>query len=119
MAANPAGNNLMSDYAYIANLIDALPEIPADSIISRTLHSGDDVKVIVFGFATGQELSEHTASMPATLFFLQGEADLTLGQDRMAAQAGTWVHMPPNLSHSIVARTPVVMLLFLIPSGKS
>jgi quercetin dioxygenase-like cupin family protein len=86
----------MSDYAYIANLIDSLPEIPADSIISRTLHSSDDVKVIVFGFAAGQELSEHTASMPATLVFLQGDADLTLGQDRMAAQAGTWVHMPPQ-----------------------
>lgn len=107
----------MSDYAYIANLIDSLPEIPTDSIISRTLHSGDDVKVIGFGFAAGQELSEHTASMPATLVFLQGDADLTLGQDRMAAQAGTWVHMPPHLPHSIVAKTPVVMLLLLIQSG--
>jgi len=31
--------------------------------------------VVVFGFAQGEELSEHTASMPAVLHFLQGEAN--------------------------------------------
>src|SRR5262245_46087953 len=29
-------------------------------------------------------------------------------------QAGTWVHMPAGLKHSIKARTPVVMLLVLL-----
>ncbi len=112
-----ARRSLMTDYAYFANLIDTLPDIPADSIVSRTLHSGDDVKAVLFGFAAGQELSEHTASMPATLIFLQGEADIKLGEDRMSAQAGTLVHMPPNLTHSISAKTPVVMLLLLLRGG--
>ena len=76
----------------------------------------DQVKAILFGFAAGQELSEHTASQPAVLHFLQGEAELTLGDDEMEAQAGTWVHMPPNLAHSVVAKTPVVMLLLLMQS---
>jgi hypothetical protein len=31
----------------------------------------------------------------------------------MQAQAGTWVHMPAQLSHSIVAKTQVTMLLLL------
>jgi quercetin dioxygenase-like cupin family protein len=48
------------------------------------------------------------------LYFVQGEAGLTLGDDSMAAQAGTWVHMPPQLPHSIVAKTPVVMFLLLL-----
>jgi len=30
------------------------------------------------------------------------------------AEAGTWVHMPANLKHSIKAKTPVVMLLVLL-----
>jgi ferredoxin len=88
-----------------------------DSIVSRTLHGDDGVKAVIFGFAAGQELSEHTASMPATLVFLQGEADLKLGEDRMSAQPGTWVHMPPNMPHSITAKTPVVMLLLLLRGG--
>jgi quercetin dioxygenase-like cupin family protein len=104
----------MSLYEFIANLAESLPEIPADSIVSRTLYTGDDVKAVLFGFAAGQELSEHTASQPATLVFLQGEADLTLGDEPQSAQAGSWVHMPPRLPHSVRAKTEVVMLLLLI-----
>lgn len=104
----------MHPYIYIPSLVDALPEVPPDSIISRTLHAGDDVKAVLFGFAPGQELSEHTASMPATLVILQGEADLIVGGDALDARPGTWVHMPPNLPHSVRARTPLVLLLLLI-----
>ena len=69
---------------------------------------------MVFGFAQGEELSEHTASMPALLHFLKGEARLTLGQDTMEAGPGSWIHMPTGLRHSIQAKTPVVMLLVLL-----
>ena len=54
-------------YTYIANLQQQIPNIPADSIISRTLHNDEQTKVILFAFAAGQELSEHTAAMPAML----------------------------------------------------
>jgi len=94
-----------------------LPEIPPDSILSRTVFADDQIKVVLFGFAPGQELSEHTASQPALLHFLEGEADLTLGGDAVEARAGTWVHMVPRLSHSVKARTPVRMLLILLRGG--
>ena len=71
-------------------------------------------KAVAFGFAEGEELSEHTASMPAIVHFLEGEATLTLGEDTVAAQHGTWIHMPANLKHSVLAKTPVVMLLLLL-----
>ena len=101
-------------HKYIADLAGALPDIPPHSIVSRAIYAGDDVKVTLFGFAAGQELSEHTASTPAIIHFLQGEADLTLGSERMQAGPGAWAHMPAHLPHSIVARTPVIMLLILI-----
>ncbi|MBN1146173.1 MAG: cupin domain-containing protein [Anaerolineales bacterium] len=101
-------------YTYIPNLAGQLPEIPSDSIISQTFYKGERLRAILFGFAPGQELSEHTASKPATLHFLQGQARLTLGKDEMRAQPGTWVHMPPNLSHSVHAETAVLMLLEMI-----
>ena len=34
--------------------------------------------------------------------------------DVQEAQAGTCVHMPANLKHSIKAKTPVVMLLVVM-----
>ncbi len=52
--------------------------------------------------------------MPAVLHFLQGEATMTLGEDRHEARPGTWAHMPAGHKHGIQARTPVVMLLLLL-----
>ena len=87
---------------------------PDKGILSRALFSDDRLKAVAFGFAQGEELSEHTASMPAVLHFLRGEADVTLGDDTVEAKPGTWVHMAKGLKHSIQAKTPVVMLLLLL-----
>ena len=98
----------------LADLAALLPEIPADTIISRTVYSDDRLKVVLFGFAPGQELSEHTASKPAVIHFLSGEAVLVLGDQTHEARAGTWARMPAHLSHSITARSQVIMLLQLL-----
>ena len=103
-------------YDYIPDISKTISDIPPNSIVSRTIHSDDTVKVVLFGFAAGQELSEHTASMPAILHILNGKARLTLGEERHQAQAGTWVHMPAKLPHSVFAEEPVMMLLILIKS---
>jgi quercetin dioxygenase-like cupin family protein len=89
---------------------------PADGILSRTLYDDAKVKAVVFGFGAGQELSEHTASMPAIIHVLEGEAALTLGDDVVEARPGTWVHMPAGLRHAVRATTPTVMLLLLLKS---
>jgi len=100
-------------YVHIPDLRAQLPEVPTNSIISNTFYRDEKVKVMLFSFAPGQELSEHTASVPAIIQFLQGEGRLTLGNDEMDAKPGTWVHMPANLPHSILARTPLLMLLMM------
>jgi quercetin dioxygenase-like cupin family protein len=102
----------MSSYTYVADI--AAQEIPAAGILSRTVHNDDHAKVVLFGFDAGQELSEHTASMPAILQILRGEAQLGLGDDSIEARAGAWVYMPAQLRHSVRAQTPVVMLLVLL-----
>jgi quercetin dioxygenase-like cupin family protein len=103
----------MTPYTYITELVnEAKP--PEKGILSRTLYNDDRVKNVIFGFAQGEELSEHTASMPAILQFIQGDAMVTLGDDKHEAKAGTWVHMPAGLKHAIMAKAPVVMLLLLL-----
>lgn len=98
---------LIQDVAHHA----ALPE---NGTLSTTLHQDNRLKAVLFNFSAGQELSEHTASTPAVMHFLQGEAEVSLGPDRMTAQAGTWIHMAAQLPHSIRATTPVTMLLLLL-----
>jgi quercetin dioxygenase-like cupin family protein len=104
---------MTSTYTHILDLAKAA-EPPADGILSRTIFQDDHIKAVAFGFGQGQELSEHTASQPAMLYFVQGEAAVGLGVDVMHAQAGTWIHMPANLKHSIKAQSPLVMLLVLL-----
>jgi len=100
-------------YTYFADLAKEV-EPPVDGILSRTLHQDEQVKVVLFGFGAGQELSEHTASKPAIIQMIRGEAQLTMGDDTIAAKPGAWIYMPPNLKHSVHAQTPVVMLLLLM-----
>ena len=98
---------------FAADLIAEI-EIPKQGILSRTLYNDDQVKLVLFGFSEGQELSAHTAPMPASLFFLKGEGSLTLGDEQMAVRAGSFAHMTANLRHAIVARTSLVMLLTML-----
>ena len=98
--------------------LEAEVQIPENGILSRTLYQDDHVKVVIFGFAPGQELSAHTAPMAASLYFVRGEARLTLGEDISEVQAGAFVHMPPQLQHGILARTPVVMLLSMFKQSR-
>ncbi len=104
-------------YRYYADLLIEV-EIPEHGIISRTLYQDDSTKVVLFGFDAGQELSEHTASVPAIIHILKGEGSLTLKTDTQPAQPGTWAYMPANLPHSVVARTPLTMLLVMLRSAK-
>ena len=101
------------------NLDDLRAQVPPDGILSRTILTDDRVKAVWFGFAPGQELSEHTASVPAIIHILEGEARLTLGGEESLVRAGTWVHMPPGLPHSVRAVTQVTMLLLLLQAQKA
>jgi quercetin dioxygenase-like cupin family protein len=72
------------------------------------------VEAVLFGFAAGQELSEHTSSTPAVMHFLKEETTVTLGDDRTDVGPEAWIHMTAGLRHSIGTRTPVVMLPLLL-----
>jgi quercetin dioxygenase-like cupin family protein len=113
------GDSMESAYTFFPDLVEEMASVPTDSIVSRTIYKDERLSVVLFGFAPGQELSEHTASVPATIQILQGECSLTLGPDQMAASTGSWARMPANLPHSLLAKTPVVMLLTMLKQAKS
>lgn len=104
-------------YTFVNDLAGLVAEIPADSIISRTIYKDAHLNAVLFSFAAGQALSEHSAAQAATIHILSGKATLTLGEDTYEVESGAWVRMPPRLPHSITAITPVVMLLLLLNTG--
>jgi quercetin dioxygenase-like cupin family protein len=91
--------------------------VPERGIHSQTLSDEDGVELVLFGFAAGEALSEHTSARPAIIHILSGEADLTAGTEAHQAEAGTWLRMPAGLKHSVRARTPLVMALYLLPAA--
>ena len=104
----------MESFTFLENLLAETATLPSDSILSRTLLQNKDLRVILFQFAPGQELSEHTSSKPAVLHFLSGEATVTLGNETKHAQENSMAYMQPHLPHSIVAKTEVKMLLIML-----
>jgi quercetin dioxygenase-like cupin family protein len=112
-ANTPVSGDAPAKYVLIPDIISEV-SIPENGILSRTLQNDHRSKLVVFGFAPGQELSAHTAPMPAVLWFVQGEAELRLGNDVVQARPGTIVHMPPQLEHGIKAQTPTIMVLTLL-----
>jgi quercetin dioxygenase-like cupin family protein len=89
--------------------------VPARGIHSQTLSSQDGVELVLFAFAAGESLTEHTSARPAIINILQGEAEVTLGEDRHHASPGFWARFPAGLTHALHARTPLVLALYLLP----
>jgi len=92
----------------------------ADSgIVSRTLLQTPSARVVLFGFAEGQELSEHASSSQALIQILSGACDFSVAGKRHALKAGDLLYLPPNLPHGVSATQAFSMLLTLLKSSPS
>lgn len=105
---------MSNNYTLLNDIEGKLPEIPEDSIVSRTLMDGPDMKATLFGFAAGQEMTEHTAASPAILQVLEGTASVQLGEDSHEVGPGALIHMTARLPHSLQAKERFIFILFLL-----
>lgn len=96
----------------ILSLTDETKFAP-NGIVSRTLLRTANSRVVLFGFAEGQELTEHTSTQHAVVQILSGECEFSLGGRPHAVKAGDLIYMPPNLAHALKATTQFSMLLTL------
>ncbi len=90
---------------------------PRDGIVSRTIHDDAACRVVLFSFAEGQELSDHTAAMPVTLQVVAGDAVIGVAGRTADAPAGSWLHLEARTPHSVLARSPLTLLLTMIKPG--
>jgi quercetin dioxygenase-like cupin family protein len=97
------------------SVTNLLTEVPDESIISRTIYKDQQLNAVLFAFAAGQSLSEHTAAASAIIHVLSGEGVIRLNGETYDVLPGTWIHMQARLPHSIVAKTPLKMLLIMLP----
>jgi quercetin dioxygenase-like cupin family protein len=89
--------------------------LPARGIHSQTLSDEAGVELVLFGMAAGERLSEHTAARPAIVHVLVGEGTLIVAGDEHRLRPGSWLRMAIRTPHALVAETPLVFALYLLP----
>ena len=100
-------------------LIIELPSevaIQPDAVVSKVVHRGDGMNVTVFGFDTGEELTEHQAARTAVVQVLSGRLRFTVDGEELELVPGSWLHVTPDTPHSLIATEPTIMLLPLVGS---
>ena len=89
----------------VADMVSIQPE----ATVSRTAMRTEGGNVVLFAFDSGQELSEHTAAMPAFIQVLRGRE----------VAPGDLVYLPTRLPHAVKALEPSVMMLTMITAARA
>ncbi len=94
----------------LADLVDYAP----GAVVSRTIKKSREGTLTVFAFDEGEELSTHSAPFDAYVEILDGEVEITVGEEVVRPAAGTTVLMPADIPHGLRALTPFKMQLIMI-----
>jgi quercetin dioxygenase-like cupin family protein len=94
-------------------------EIPEQGTLSRVLHDDDRLRLVLFAFDAGQELTEHTASVPAVLQVVSGRFRVGAGGDTFTMGPEAWLLLDAHEPHSLTAEEPSRLLLTMLraPGG--
>lgn len=103
-------NLTMTHVPGIADLV----AVTEDSTVSRTILSAEGVRVVLFAFDAGQELSEHTAAVPVVLQALDGQFTITADGRVVTLTPGALIHLGTRMPHSVVAVEPGRLLLTML-----
>ncbi len=102
---------MSEDLQPVAADLATMSEFARDGIVSKSIVENDHHKIILFTLAAGQELSEHTASVPASIHVVSGAGTVELAGEEHEARPGMLYYMPAELRHAVRARDDLVFLL--------
>lgn len=106
-------NLLVADQPGTLRLADAT-QVSAAGIVSRTVLQSPEMRVVLFTFADGQELTTHTSTRRAVIQVLEGNGEFFFDGRWEKLPAGTLLHLPPSQPHAVRASAgPFSMLLTL------
>ncbi len=100
----------MTDVVDVAALVAVQPE----STVSRTVLRGEGVRVVLFSFDAGQQLTEHTAAVPVLLQVLDGHLRITADGRTVDLTPGGVVHLATRTPHAVLAVEPSRLMLTML-----
>jgi quercetin dioxygenase-like cupin family protein len=107
----PTGKETLMEHI---EALGALIQVAPDSTVSRTALKAEGVRVVLFAFDAGQELSEHTAAVPVLLQVLDGRLRVGAGGEEVELTPGGLVHLGTRVPHEILALEPSRMVLTML-----
>jgi quercetin dioxygenase-like cupin family protein len=90
--------------------------IQPGAVVSKVVHRGDGMNVTVFGFDSGEGLSEYQSGRAAVVQVMSGRLRFIVDGEQLELGPGSWLQMAPGTPHSLIASEPTVMLLTLVGS---
>lgn len=108
-------NNLIKniEFAKILNL-EGLVEYQEGQVISRTLSQGKGSSVTLFSFDKEEQISSHSSDGDAMVYVIDGEAEITVGDEKFNVKKGETIVMPSGIPHALYATEKFKMLLIVI-----
>lgn len=94
----------------MANLV----EYQEGRVVSLTLVQNESLTLTLFAFAKGEGVSTHSAPGDAMVYILDGEASITVGEDKLIARTGQTLVMPSDIPHGLDAIENFKMMLILV-----
>lgn len=91
-----------------------LAPVSAAGIVSRTLLQTPELRVVLFAFADGQELTSHTSRRRAVVQVLEGACDFFFAGAWHRLERGAVLHLPPAHPHAVRAAAGAFTMLLTL-----
>lgn len=91
-----------------------LIEYADQKVVSRTLAQNNFLTLTLFAFAAGEGISSHASTGDALIQVLDGEALITIGDEKFTVGTGQLIVMPADIPHAVDAVKPFKMLLTVV-----
>lgn len=101
------------EFAKVLNLQE-LVNYEAGQVISRTVCQLPFISITLFAMEKGEGISIHTTPGDAMVQVLDGEAEITIGEQVFVVKAGETIIMPADVPHGLEARERFKMLLTVV-----
>lgn len=83
-------------------------------VVSRTLAQNKHMNMTLFAFDKNEEISSHASSGDAMVYILDGESEVTIGEDLYTVKAGETIVMPAGIPHALLAKERFKMMLIVV-----
>lgn len=83
-------------------------------VVSKTLVQNSNISLTLFSFDRGEEISTHASHGDALVYVIDGQAEITIGDEKYSVNAGQTILMPADTPHAVFAPERLKFMLTVV-----